>query len=328
MRTLLTILAIALLLPGCKKDAATVGQDGKVSLQLNWIVEPQFGGFYAAALAGGAFQKHALAVTITPGGAGTPTIQMVGTGKADFGVASADEIVKAREAGNDVVALLAVYQDCPQGLMTRASRGLDSLEQLMKSDGTIAVQKGLDYWLFLTRKYGQPKAQVVPSPGGSITQFLNNETFAQQCFITSEPLAAKKAGIEPRTFLVKEAGYNPYTTVLITRGEVIRKNPQLALKMATACREGWEAYLRDPAAAHDAMLKLNPSMDLQTMIDSAAAQKPLIENDQTRAHGLGHMTADRWQVLISQMVELGAVKQAPAAADCFVDLKTLPSPAK
>lgn len=324
MRNLLVLaLLTTSLLPGCKKDAADVGKNGKVSLQLNWIVEPQFGGFYAATLDGGAFAKHGLDVTVTPGGAGTPALQMVGTGKADFAVASADEVIKARAAGNDIVALLAVYQDCPQGLMTRASRNIKSIDELMKSDGTLAVQKGLDYWLFLEKKYGPAKGKVVPSPGGNLAQFKTDPNFTQQCFVTSEPLAAKKDGIETRTFLVKEAGYNPYTTVLITRGEVVRKNPDLVRKMTLACREGWEAYVADPAATNAAMMKLNPSMDMATMAESAAAQLPLIVNDETKAAGLGVMTLARWEELVRQLVEIKAIDKAIPAAECFV-----PTPAK
>ncbi|QOV92318.1 ABC transporter substrate-binding protein [Humisphaera borealis] len=294
-----------------------------MSLQLNWIVEPQFGGFYAAGLEGGGFQKQGLDVTITPGGSGTPALQMVGSGKADFAVASADEVVKARAGGNDIVALLAVYQDCPQGLMTRASRGLTSIEGVMKADGTIAVQKGLDYWLFLEKKYGAAKGKVVPSPGGNIAQFLADEKFTQQCFVTSEPLAAKKAGVETKTFLVKEAGYNPYTTVLITRGDVVKKNPELVRKMTLACREGWEAYVADPTATNAAMLKLNPSMDAATMAESAAVQKPLIVNEATKTSGLGCMTMARWESLVQALVDLKAIDKAVPAAECFVDPKSL-----
>lgn len=320
---LVTLALVAFgIVSGCKKDVADVGKDGKVSLQLNWIVEPQFGGFYAAGLDGGAFQKHGLSVTVTPGGSGTPALQMVGTGKADFAVASADEVVKARAAGNDIVALLAIYQDCPQGLMTRADRGLESIEQVMKADGTIAVQKGLDYWLYLEKKYGAAKASVVPSPGGSVTQFLNDSKFTQQCFVTSEPLAVKKAGVEPKTFLVKEAGYNPYTTVLITRGELAKKNPDLVRKMTLACREGWESYVADPSAANAAMLKINPSMDAATMAESARVQTALIVNDETRHAGLGCMTAARWQALIDQLAEIKAIDQPITAAECF-----MPTPA-
>ena len=91
---------------------AACGKTPKLRLALNWKPDPQFGGFYAAP-----FEKHGLDVEILPGGAGTPTVQMIGAGSAEFGIVSADELVLARSLGNDVVALFAVFQNCPQGLM-------------------------------------------------------------------------------------------------------------------------------------------------------------------------------------------------------------------
>ena len=134
-----------------------------------------------------------------------------------------------------------------------------------------------------------------------------------QCFVTSEPLAAKKAGIEPKTFLVADAGYNPYTTVLVTHGNYLRAHPDVVEKVTQAVREGWSAYLTDSLPTNQAMNKLNPSMDLATFAESAAAQKPLIESSE-----IGSMTLQRWQTLCSQLAELKVVQAAPDAAKCFV----------
>src|SRR4029453_2026893 len=94
--------------------ASPVFSAEKVSIALNWVPEPEFGGIYAAR-EGGAFAKHGLDVDIKPGGAGAPTWQQVASGKAEFGVASADEVVIARASDADVVALFTIYQTCPQG---------------------------------------------------------------------------------------------------------------------------------------------------------------------------------------------------------------------
>lgn len=326
LATFAVVLAACLAVVGCKKDdASTVagGTGGKVKLQLNWKPEPQFGGFYAAALDGGAFAANKLDVEVVAGGAGTPTVQMVGAGQVDFAVVSADQVVKARANGNEVVALLAVFQDCPQGLMTRASRGFTAIGDVFKNPGTVAMEKGLPYAEMLKTQYGFDKVQVVPSPGGSLAQFQADPNLTQQCFVTSEPLAAKKLGIEVKTFLVKDAGYNPYTTVLVTRTEVVKKNPKLALAMTTACRQGWEAYLKDPAPANAAMQKLNPSVDAETFASGAMVQVPLILTDEAKAGGVGVMTLGRWETLVKQLAETEVKGNAPPAAECFVEMKAL-----
>src|SRR5580692_6190217 len=221
---------------------ASCGKSAKIRLALDWKPEPEFGGFYAAS-----FDKHGLDVEILPGGAGTPTVQMVGAGSAEFGIVAGDELVVARSKGNDVVALFAVYQDSPLGIMAHASRSLSSIGDVFKS-GTVALQQGLPFAAVLEKKYGFGHVRVVPSPNGDITAFLNDEMFAQQCYITSEPLTARRKGVAVTTFPVSDSGYDPYSTVLATSDEMLRKNPDAVKSMVEAVREGWRAYLDDPKA--------------------------------------------------------------------------------
>ena len=318
-RVVITLgIALFTLLNGCKDaDTGTGGGAGPVTIQLNWKPEPQFGGFYAAEQSG-AFKQRGLDVKIVAGGVGTPTVQMVGAGSVPFAVVSADELIVARSKGSDVVALFAVYQTCPQGIMTHASRGFKAIGDVFANPGTVAMQRGLPYAEYLERKFGFGKVKVVPSPGGSIAQFLNDKNFSQQCFITSEPIAATEAGSDPQTFLVADAGYNPYTTVLVTRKSYLDQNGETVKKVVDAVREGWSAYLRDPAQTNQHMHGLNPTMDLKTFAASAAAQLPLIQTDDTKTRGLGAMTPDRWRTLGQQLADLGVIEKAPTGEECFV----------
>src|SRR6266567_2330608 len=129
------IFASACIAVGCSKrsslgaGSAEAGALGtKVTLALNWVPEPEFGGFYAAR-EGGAYRRQGFDVEIRGGGAGVPVIQMVATGRVDFGTVGGDELVTARARGADVVAVFATFQTSPQGIMTHASRHLTSLSE-------------------------------------------------------------------------------------------------------------------------------------------------------------------------------------------------------
>lgn len=311
------IFQIAVLLLMSLARASEVFCAEKVKLALNWKPEPQFGGFYAAEISG-AFKKQGLEVEIIPGGAGTPVVQMIAAGQMDFGIVSADEIVMSRSRGGDVVALFAAYQINPQGIMTHAERGFQSIGDVFKAEGILAMQKGLPYSQYLLKKFGPVKAQVVPYLGG-ITNFLNDAKFAQQCFVTSEPLAAKKKGVQTKTFLVAESGYNPYTTVLATRTEVLKTKGQLVKAMVEAVRAGWRDYLDHPETTNKIMSGLNKSMDLATFAESAEAQKSLIETSETKKSGLGTMTEERWHALSAQLVDLKIIAKAPDSKTLFVN---------
>ncbi len=325
-RTIVGVVLIAGSLLGisaCSGSAA--GSAGaKVTLVLNWRPEPEFGGFYAAQNEG-TFKAHRLTVDIVPGGAGAPAIDLVASGKAEFGIASADEVVIGQDRGKDVVALFAVYQTCPQGIMVHADSGLTSIGEVLHAVQagklTLAMEKGLPYARFLAHKY---KLNLDQLPGvvgydGSTAVYLSKRDYAQQCFITSEPLAVKEKGQPARVFLISEEGYNPYTAVVIARRGYVDENPGIVRAFVESIRQGWQSYLKDPHPTDVVMAKLNPLMNLATFDAVAAVQKPLIEDTFTAEHGLGAMSDERWLDLVRQLKTLGLINRAPTPHECYVD---------
>lgn len=297
-------------------NAMAIEKDIKIAL--NWKPEAEFGGIYQAQV-DGTFKKYDLKVEILPGGAGTPSVQMVAGAKLDFGIASADEIVIARSHGAKVVALFATYQNNAQGIMTHEELGYKSMADVFASTNKLALQKGLPYALFLQQKYQGAKAKIVPYLGG-ISNFLVDKNYAQQCFITSEPLSAEKKNQKVKTFLVADTGYNPYTTVLITREDVIKTNPSRVKYVVAAIREGTKAYLADPVRANIYMNQLNPSVDLETLKKSAEIQRSLIESSETVKTGLGTMTSARWTELVEQLLAMKLIKKKLPSDQMFLNM--------
>lgn len=264
-----------------------------VDLVLNWVPEPEFGGFYAAKELG-FFEAKGLRVNIIPGGAGTPTIQMLAAGKSQFVITSGSELILAKSKGADVVAVYNVFETSPMGIMTHAGAGHSTLEELLKSEGILSIQKGLAFADFLEKKYGFGKLKIVPYAGG-VSNFLRDQTFSQQGFIFSEPVIAKKLGANPKFFLLADVGYNPYVEVLAVRNKTLQESPELVQSFVEAVKMGWVAYNQDPSKINQLMTKLNPAMDLDSMNEGAENQKKLIGN--------GSMTNKRWQEQIDFLIE-------------------------
>ena len=318
---MLIVLCCILAAAGC--DQSTSGTTSgdpdakpKLVLQLNWKAEPQFGGFYAAQV-GGLYKNGSLDVSIIEGGSGTPTIQVLGAGKVEYAVVSADEVVIAQERGaKNVVALFATFQTNPQAIMAHTERGFRSLADVLKSDGILLWQAGLPYAQYLTKKFAPISVRTAPYLGG-IGNFQNDPLLSQQCFATSEPLTAARAGLTVTTFLVAESGYNPYTTVLVTSRQHLQQNPDEVRRMVEAVRAGWNAYLTDPSPTTAAMAQLNKAMDAQTLLASARAQVELIRTPDIKK--LGEMSLLRWQVLVDQLTQLKVVRGQVNPQDLFVD---------
>jgi NitT/TauT family transport system substrate-binding protein len=287
-------------------------------LALNWKAEPQFGGFYAADVAGH-FAANGLEVEIIEGGSGAPTIQVVGAQQVEYAIVAADEIVISHDRGaGNVVALFAVYQINPQAIMVHKSRGFKGIEDVMKNDGTLLWQGGLPYAQFLSRKYAPVRVRTAPYLGG-IGNFQNDPTISQQCFATSEPLTAARAGLEVDTFMIADSGYNPYTTVLVTTRDRLASHPDEVKRVVAAVRAGWESYLADPSATNAAMSQINKAMDAATFRDSAAVQVPMIRPEGLEQ--LGRMTSERWALLVQQLTELKVIRKAVNPDGLFVNLE-------
>jgi NitT/TauT family transport system substrate-binding protein len=313
---------------GCSKRASTTSSEAsensagtKLKLALNWVPEPEFGGFYAAR-EGGAYRHQGLDVEIMGGGAGVPVVQMVATGRAHFGTIGGDELLTARAHGADVVAVFATFQTSPQGIMVHASRKLENLGDVFKS-GTLAIEPGMAYAAYLKKKFSWDGVQVVPYDGG-VARFLNDPNFAQQCYVTSEPIAAKKQGSDPHVFLIADAGFNPYTTVVVAKRELVEQKPEMVNAFVAATAEGWTSYLADPRAINQMLARLNPTMDATTLDAAVEAEKPLIATESTKTAGLGSMTAERWTTLATQLAELKLIDRVPAVADLFVPVARKP----
>lgn len=287
-----------------------------LELALNWVPEPEFGGFYAGRVTG-AYKRRGIELSIQGGGAGVPVLQMVATGRADFGTVGADELLIARARGADVVAVFAVFQTSPQGIMVHASRQLQTLEQAFHS-GTLGLETGLAYAAFLKKKFSWDGVKIVPYDGG-VAHFLVDPNFGQQCYVTSEPIAARQKGAEPRVFLIADAGFNPYTTVVIARRELLQREPALVAHFVEATREGWREYLDRPTTYSGLLHQLNPSIEPATLALAAEAQRPLIETGAAQGK-LGSMQRSRWQTLADQLLDLKLLDQPAHVDELFVNL--------
>lgn len=294
------------------KPASAKQPLSKVKLALNWVPEPEFGGIYAAKLDKN-YEKHGLDVEILPGAAGTPTIQMLAAGQIDFVVTSANELAMARAKGADVVAVFSIYEISPLGIMVHESRGVKTLDEVFQK-GILSIQKGQTFFDFLSKKYDLKKVQIVPYAGG-VAAFLRDPLFAQQCFVTSEPILARQQGAKTKSFLVADAGYNPYIAVIAVRGETLRKNESLVRSFVRATREGWIKYQADFKATNIHMSTLNKIMDLKTMDEAAIAQRELVQKD--KSIPLGNMTTSRWKQIIDRLLEFKVISKALTPEENF-----------
>ena len=282
-----------------------------VSLMLNWYPEAEHGGYYAA-LVHGYFAEAGLDVTIIPGRLNAPVVQQAARGEVDFGVTNADQIALARAQDARIKALLAPLANSPRCLLVHADSGIEKFEQLQ--DVTIMMSREQGWAQFLIAKLPLDGVTIVPN-SASLAPFLADPRAAKQGYIISEPFVAKQEGADVRSLLVADFGFNPYTSILMTRDETISQRPELVRKMIEASRRGWQKYLADPAATNQRIHELNPEMSLEILDFGVQAIKDHCTDMDVPSDDFGRMTAERWSTLVAQleqlkMLEPGAVESA------------------
>jgi NitT/TauT family transport system substrate-binding protein len=80
-----------------------------VSIQLKWLPQAQFMGYYVA-LAKGFYKDAGLTVRIVPGGGDISETTAVNNGIVDFGVTWVSNLIAANAGGMDLIEIAQVYQ--------------------------------------------------------------------------------------------------------------------------------------------------------------------------------------------------------------------------
>ncbi|MBC8353432.1 MAG: ABC transporter substrate-binding protein [Planctomycetes bacterium] len=300
------------LLAGCGRPSGDTGSTGPdasksdaqplepVSLMLNWYPEAEHGGYYAA-LVHGYFEDAGLDVTIIPGGPNAPVVQQAARGAVDFGVTNADRIVSARAQDARLKALLAPLANSPRCLLVHGDSGIETFDQLQNV--TMMMSREHAWAQFLIKKLPLDGVKIVPN-SASLAPFLADPRAAKQGYIISEPFVAKSEGASVRSLLVADFGFNPYTSVLMTRDETVEQRPKLVQKVIEASRRGWEKYLADPTETNQRIHELNPEMSLEILDFGVQALNEHCIDLDVETGKFGRMTSERWSTLVSQLVEL------------------------
>lgn len=300
------LLAFYFLLFSCSPKApenAAPNTKEKISLALNWYAETEHGG-YLAAKAEKIYEANELNVTVIPGGPDVPVIQRVASGDVDFGIANADEVLLARAQKVPVVALMAPIQHTPLCIMVHEDSDITSLKDL--KDIKLAITPTSPQALYLGKTLSLAGVMIVPY-GGSVAPFLADSKSAQQGYIFSEPFVAHEKGGQVRCLMISEIGYDPYTSLLISNEMTLKERPELVKKMVRATITGWRRYLASSESADKLILELNPQMNDKILKYGFDVLKPMVLDEVAQKNGIGTMTLERWQTLLSQLVQLGLI---------------------
>jgi NitT/TauT family transport system substrate-binding protein len=333
---LAVVLVLALVGAGCgggnEESSGGTGTSGgakdKVTLQLKWVTQAQFAGYYAAK-AQGYYDDEGLDVDIKVGGPDIVPEQVVLGGQAEFGIDWLDNLLATRDQNGDIVNIAQVFARSGMTEVTWKDSGLDSIASL-KGKKVGVWLGGNEHKLFAAlNKNGidpQSDVEVVAQPF-DMNLFLNREVDAAAAMTYNElaqvleqenPDTGKLYTLDDLNVLkMSDQGTGALEDGVFVRSDWIQDegNQDIATRFLKASFKGW-IYCRD-----------NPDDCLQIVLDNGPTlgeghqrwqlneiNKLIWPNDL----GIGIMNPDDFDNTAQIAIDYGVIKNE-ASSDAYID---------
>jgi NitT/TauT family transport system substrate-binding protein len=229
--------------------AGTARADNNITLQLKWVTQAQFAGYYVAQ-AKGFYKADGLNVTIKPGGPDVNPDQVLAGGGADVVVDWMPSALAAREKGLDIVNIAQVYQHSGMELTCRKDSGVTSPADFKGK--TLGVWFSGNEYPFLSwmAKLGystdgdHPDVTVLKQ-GFNVDPLLQKQAACISTMTYNEYWQLIEAGMKPAqltVFKYQNEGVATLEDGLYVKGSELQ-DPAMLDKLARflkASKQGWE----------------------------------------------------------------------------------------
>ena len=254
---------LILILAGCAPEAEKPLEE--INYRLKWLYNISVvGDLYA--FDSGLFAKHGLAVKVKPGGPEKDAIKELELGHAQFGVASADQVIRAVSKGSPIVVIAQLFQINPLHWIFRPDKTPLKTPQDLKGLTIGITHGGNDETIMraLLAKYGIPESDVdLFSVRYDYTPFYQGKVDLWPLYRNAQApiIGAKlqKAGERFDLMNPSKLGIRFVANSVVTTRKMLDERRETVEKFIKALLQGWREAL-DPANTEKAialMLKYN-----------------------------------------------------------------------
>jgi NitT/TauT family transport system substrate-binding protein len=301
-------------------------QATNITLQLKWVPQAQFAGYYAA-VKEGFYTKEGLNVTLKNGGPNIIPEQVVASGQAQFGVDWLPSLLAARDKGTDLVNIAQVFARSGMTQLTWKSSGITTIAD-MRGKKIANWLGGNQYELFaaLVKNGMNPDKNqgvtIVQQPF-DMNLFLNHQVDSASAMTYNE-LAQVLESKNPKTgklytladlnvIKMQNVGTGMLEDGLFSTGSWLKSaaNQAIAVKFIKASLEGW-IYCRDhQAACVDITLQYGPTLPKGHQTWQMNEVNKLIWPNTS---GIGIMSKADYTRTASISKQFGVVSKTPSGA--------------
>jgi NitT/TauT family transport system substrate-binding protein len=287
----------------------------KVQLQLKWVTQAQFAGYYAAK-ARGFYSAENLDVTIRPGGPDIVPEQVVAGGGAQFGIDWLPSLLSAREQGAPLVNIAQVFAASGMREIAFKSSGIKGAADL-KGRRVAVWFGGNEFELLATlEKYKIDRNRdvtLVQQPF-DMNLLLQKQVDAAAAMTYNEYKQVLDAGVKAEDLVVID--FNREGTAMLEDGIFVKadwlrdaKNKALAARFLRASLKGWEVCRDRPAECVDVVVKESPVLGREHQTWMMAEINKLIWGPPAPRGPLGKMDPEAFKRTADISLKFGVIKK-------------------
>ncbi|MGB5987917.1 MAG: ABC transporter substrate-binding protein [Desulfobacterales bacterium] len=240
---------LALLVMGNLNPEAAAAE--KLNYRLKWLLNAStVGDIYADVH--GFFAAEELDVAVKAGGPERDAIKELELGHAQFGVASADQVIRALDKGSPVVVLAQLFQINPLHWIYRAAKPPINTLADLKGRSVGITYGGNDETIMRTMlaKAGIKASEVtLVSVRYDYTPFYKDQVEVWPCYVNSQGVMLEdklKAAGEAVNFInPADFGIRFVANSIVTSQQMVDEHPETVAKFTRALLAGWEAAFDD-----------------------------------------------------------------------------------
>ena len=293
---------IAFLLIICFSETVTASE--KIVVQLKWINQFQFAGYYAA-LEKGFYKEAGLDVILWPNGYNgsfVSPVDAVVSGDAQFGISNSGLVLDYLN-GKPVVALAATLQHSAVSWLVLEKSGIRSIHDMVNKRlmTVFPLSESLELLEPFRAEGIDPKKLHLTQTIFDLQPLIDGKIDAYDAYVTNEPFLLEQKGIPYRIIDPRTYGIDFYGDVLFTSQAELQNNPERVEAFRKASMDGWRYAMAHPDEIIDLIVnKYAPQKNREHLRFEARAMWNLMQPDIIE---MGHMNPGRWLRIAEIMTE-------------------------
>ena len=310
-------LVLVLVVLGAAGAGTAAATKDKVTLQLKWVAQAQFAGYYAAKEKG-YYNAAGLDMTVKPGGPDIIPEQVVAGGGAQFGIDWLPSLLSAREQGTPLINIAQVYRYSGMREIAFKTTGIKTVNDLRGKK--VAVWFGGNEFELLATldKYhiNRDKDLTLVKQPFDMNLLLNHQVAAAAAMTYNEYHQVLEAGVKPTDLVVID--FNKEGTAMLEDGIFStepwladRRHKEIAARVLHASFQGW-VYCRDhPSDCVAFVLKQDATgvMSREHQATMMAEVNKLVWGPPTPEHGIGYMEPGAFKRTAGIALQFGVIKK-------------------